>query len=87
MSNNKDVKKIETSKLKDVSGGYLYNDENNACGCVPNIKPWQVINDGNGLIEGRYEINEEAIEAAVEKKQSRKEINITEIFELREYRG
>ena len=52
-------KKLENEELKDVSGGYIFGDGSNAS------YNWEVIDDINGEVLGKYLTRDEARDAAV----------------------
>ena len=84
MSKNKETKnfqEIDASELENVSGGYIYNTQGKSG--LPD-KPWEVLDDGDGTVVGRYKTKDEAIESATTKRQSRKQLNHKEASELKE---
>lgn len=72
MANKKELPKdvaqaLENGELEEVSGGYIYGEG------APGLE-WEVVDDGNGEVLGRYETKEEAITMAWRKGQSPKRV-------------
>lgn len=63
---------VESGELEKVTGGYIFNVSQGWAGVE--TKRWEVIDDGNGEVLGRYTTKEEALEMAKLKSQSSKEI-------------
>lgn len=79
MEENK--KKLENSEL-DAVGGYVFN-----AGCWAGVreKPYEVIDDRDGSVLGRYSSKDEAIKMAEKKCQTTKGIRSwSELYSLRE---
>lgn len=77
MTNGLELKLIEESQLKEVSGGYIYG------GGVLKGKNWEVIDDAKGEVLGRYATKEDAIKMAVVKNQITTELSWKELCEMR----
>lgn len=60
-------KAFENGELEKVSGGYTFGEG------APGLN-WEVVDDGNGEVLGRYKTKDEAIEMAYAKGQSPKRI-------------
>ena len=73
-----ELKLIGENELEKVSGGYVYG------GGILKGKKWEVIDDGNGNVLGRYETEKEAKKMAGKKSQSKKELSWKELCDLRE---
>lgn len=69
----KDVENaFNSNELEKVSGGYVFHV---APGCAGvETKRWEVVDDANGEVLGRYATRDEAIKMASAKGQSDKEI-------------
>ena len=91
-----EVVKINENQHADISGGYVFdaNGSNNYRYRVfgwpepesvagDSSKPFEVIDDGNGAVLGRYATKEEAHKMAKRKAQSTKEISRDEVKDLR----
>lgn len=63
---------IESGELEKVSGGYVFHASPRDAGV--RTKCWEVVDDGNGEVVGRYETRNEALEMAKVKGQSSREI-------------
>ncbi len=69
---NEIQKLIESEELEKVTGGYVFHV---APGCAGvETKRWEVVDDGNGEVLGRYATRNEALEMSKLKGQSSKEI-------------
>ena len=75
------VQAIESGDLEKISGGYLLHVARGYEG-VEGLR-WEVIDDGNGSIQGRYKTRKEALEGAKAKGQSTKQLDWEEVAALR----
>ncbi len=63
---------IESGELEKVSGGYVFNVSPGYAGVE--TKRWEVVDDGNEEVLGRYATRDEAMKMATAKGQSSKQI-------------
>lgn len=63
---------IESGELEKVSGGYVFNVEPENAGV--RTKCWEVVDDADGRVLGRYKTRDEALEMAKMKGQSSRQI-------------
>lgn len=63
---------VEPEELEKVTGGYIFNVEPGYAGVES--KRWEVIDDSDGKVLGRYATKKEALKMSKIKGQSSKEI-------------
>lgn len=83
MSNEKNVnaERIDDSNLENVSGGVIFNSSG-IIGADKN-NPWEVLDDRNGNVIGRYATRDDAIANAGKSGQNHMEVNWDQVQQLR----
>ena len=79
-SGERSLKKVDDTNLSDANGGYIFDTGF----WSPVRKRYEVIDDANGKVLGRYSTETAAMRAAYKKQQSTKQISWRELNHLRD---